>query len=524
MDGFDADKVARTGVSKRDRLRAKLRAVRAAMAAEGRNHARLQRSLYAGYACEGVIRAAGAAGLRDDMVLKGGTMHRVWNGDMVRPTLDVDFQVPRDADEAEMSAVRDRLVAALASPAFAEETGLVVDPGRLTATPIMFSDKARAWRLEGPVELGLPERDGMRTDLCVEVNFAFAPDWLYERRDVASLVPKEAPVPGVLVTTRAWMAAEKLHAVVWHGARNSRFKDVYDLVYSLMPHPGLPDADLRRALDFVVESKATCSWPAVADYAVGLTAAFATSENERIWRGQQWDNFEGRPFDPARDLPLASACELLAAQCEERGLLARSPVAAAAAALEALAAAADAGAAAAALRALSGILDEVDPRRVAARWDGLAWRAGRAPRRADEAFAAAMERLRAVGAARGLDALWGAGLRDAVAGVAAALSPTQAAPAPAARPPQERARADVGRLVAVMSDPAQPSRWTASLAALVKARLDGDAEGPLDVPDSPLPQAVAARAWEGVARRHGLEMGMEEALGIARGRAAAPGP
>jgi hypothetical protein len=512
--------VASVGASKKARLKSLLTDIRAAHAAEGRNFARLNYSIYTAYACESFLRAVVNSPYADVTALKGGTMFRVWNGNLSRPTVDIDFQVTETAALINPDAVRERLLAMVSDPSFASETGVVVRPERLKVSQINEAIFPGSWRIEGPVMLGEADQGGMEAMLCVEVTFAPVPEWLTERRTIAPLLAKDEAIVGALVATKEWMAAEKLHAIAWHGAGNTRFKDYYDLTHVLMPDAAMDSVALQQALSFVVESKANAIWPATADGGIGLTAAFATAEKEAIWQQSQWGNFEGRSFNAERDLTLAEACELLAQQAEERNLLSPCPVAGMAAALRNLAQAGDVGQAEQAMIALAE--GGVDARRLQARCNALAWRSGQPKLAVADVFVAALERLKTGGIGEVLAAAWedrtGYPLKRDVARIAEGLivrDRTVVRQETSRKERQEVAEVDLEQVQARLAT-APANLWPNLLATLVKAQTEGKIDR-AEVADPPFSMGLMRRAWQGVAKKQGLPTDLDVVLADLRG-------
>jgi hypothetical protein len=513
-----------TGESKRAKLKNRLTEVREAHEREGRNYARLQYSIYTGYACESFLRAVSRSEYADKAALKGGTMLRVWNGNLARPTLDIDFQVLDDATAIDPARMRERLLDMITTADFAEETGVMVDRTKLVISTIKENELPGAYRIEGPVDIG-----GTQAVLCVEVSFGKAPSWLCEWGEVPSLVHRDPPVPEVLMTTRAWMAAEKLHAILWHGPNNTRFKDFYDLAYSLFPDAKLTSVNLRAALEFVVSNKASCGWPQTADSAIGLTAAFSTDEKEHIWQHKQWGNFEGRSFDATRDLTLAETCELIAAELEARELLARGPVAAAASALKSLEQAQTAPDAVAALFALNAQSATMPATRLEARYNAVRWQDGLGKLSLADALVAALEGLKGRGLTQEVSAQWeksvGTPLKHTITRLAAyceASKPnvqTAAAPDAATKntPTPGLTEADVAQALEKMANRTNPALWPNALVTLVLAKEQGIVTDPLDIPEPALPMPVMTKAWVGVSKRHGITRPLDDVLADLRG-------
>jgi hypothetical protein len=520
----DAD-LKRIADSRQARIRNLLKSWRDTLSAEGRAYDKLAVSVYATWGGECVLRAIAEGPHADKTALKGGTLFRLWDGQLARPTVDLDLQAIDPATPG--TELRDWLLGALCSDAFAEATGLVCRRENLEVGVIKDGVLPEAWRIEGDVTLGPPITESTSVRLCVEATWGRAPAEAIERIEAAPLVPKDASFR-LLAARPEWMAAEKLHSLVSRGADNSRLKDFYDLAVQLLPRPGFSPEVLSLCLRHVfdVEFKGKHAWPDTADRAVGLTAGFADRERAAFWATRRWPELVGRTWTSA-DPTLGEACESIALRLERMGLLSPCPTAEAAVAFRALSDGGD-RAACAALGALIRLSPAAGPRlrdRVAA----MAAADGR-PR--PDAGAVLDDRLATLRRADGFDevesaaAALGLPLDAAVGRIAAALRP-EGAPglpctAPSAEPAAERQPVPADRLERAVGNLAcgNLNGWLTGLSTLAEAMAAGQDVSGFEVPAPPLDRAKAAKAWASVARRNGFEPDLDAVLSAVRGAAA----
>jgi hypothetical protein len=530
---MEEGELRRMAESRRAHIRSLLSAWRAHLAASGRVHDKLNVSVYATWGGECVLRAIASGPHGGSTVLKGGTMFRVWDGLDARPTTDLDLQ----AIDASVPGgeLRDWLLETLCSPGFTETTGLVCRREDLKVTAIKDGVLPDAWRIDGDVTLGPPLADSAVVRLCVEATWGAPPEAACERIDVTPLLPKDSPF-GFLVTRPEWMAAEKLHSLVGRGAANTRIKDFYDLAVLLLPRPGLDPALLKGCLDhvFAVEFGGRDPWPADADGAVALTAAFADAAKSAEWEAKWWPGLSGRPWRPGEDATLGQACEAIAVRLESLGLLAPCPTSARASAYRRLVAAAERGDAMAAAAAMGTLFSRpVDGIRLRERLAAEDRLGGRPVGGYAEALSAAYS---ALGRAQGFQeveaaaAAVGSPLAEAVAELSAAMSSRgfarEVAKPPAAPPIAERPEVPPERLADVPRklSSGRLDWWLVGVATLAEAEAAGQAVGAVEVPPPPLGMDKAVRAWAGVARRQGFDADLAAVLErIAAGRGPAPG-
>jgi hypothetical protein len=169
------------------------------------------------YAAERFLYRLGRSRHRERYVLKGAMLFPLWGGSLYRPTRDLDFT---GYGSGEIDDVLDvfRDLCALD----VEDDGVVFDGSTLTAEPIRDESEYHGLRLKFRASLA-----GTRIAMQIDLGFGDAIEPSAEDVQYPTLL--EAVAPAVRAYPPEAVVAEKLHAMVVLGERNSRFKDFYDL-------------------------------------------------------------------------------------------------------------------------------------------------------------------------------------------------------------------------------------------------------------------------------------------------------
>jgi hypothetical protein len=512
------DELKRLAYSKQARIRAVMQQWRDHLAAQGRRYGKIDVSIYAAWGGECLLREIASGPHADKTVLKGGTLFRVWDGLSARPTMDLDLQaIDQDTPGTDL---RDWLLDAICSPAFAESTGLVCRRDALKVSTIKDGVLPEAWRIEGDATLGPPIAKAVDVHLCVEATWGCPPRDAVARSKVAPLLSKEASY-SLLTAKPEWMAAEKLHSLVHRGLGNTRLKDFHDLALRLLPGEGFDPALLRGCLShvFEVEFKGEDAWPADADAAPALTSAFATPEASGLWIERRWPEYVGRPWDPLRDPTLGHVCESIAIRLERMGLLAPCAVSRHALAFEALGRQGSSFGALGALLSASA-LPGFPAARLRDRLAAEDWVSG-APRRDPAAVLAAVldgaERTKGFAAVAAEARQAGAPIEELVGRLSAAMSgeptaiPAEARVDRAAAAPEPVSDERLGTLAAKLASK-NLNDWLTGVATLCQARAVGQDVSAWAAAEPPVDRAKAAKAWASVARRNGFEQDLDKVM------------
>ncbi|MCY4586267.1 MAG: nucleotidyl transferase AbiEii/AbiGii toxin family protein [Bryobacterales bacterium] len=169
------------------------------------------------YAAERFLYRLAVSGEVDRFTLKGATLFRVWTGQELRPTRDVDFLAAGPEDPA---ALRTALAAVCGIPC--PEDGVVFDPASIRIDDIRDEQPYGGLRARIKGSLGRA-----RLALQVDVGFGDVITPEREERDYPTLL--DLPAPRLWTYPRETLIAEKLEAMVHLGAVNSRVKDLWDI-------------------------------------------------------------------------------------------------------------------------------------------------------------------------------------------------------------------------------------------------------------------------------------------------------
>lgn len=169
------------------------------------------------YAAERFLYRLSASSEVDNFTLKGAALFRIWSGQDLRPTRDVDFLRTGPADR---DAVRAAMQNICAVPC--PEDGVTFDPVTLRI------DEIRDDQMYGGLRARLIGSLG-KARLTLQVDIGFGDVITPERtvQDYPTLVA--LPIPRLWTYPRETLVAEKFEAMVSLGASNSRVKDLWDI-------------------------------------------------------------------------------------------------------------------------------------------------------------------------------------------------------------------------------------------------------------------------------------------------------
>ena len=168
------------------------------------------------YASERFLYRLGRSVHRERFVLKGATLFAIW-GTTYRPTRDLDFTAYGDsAENAVIAALRE----VCATPD--DVDALQFDVDSITTEPIRDGSEYPGTRIRINATLGTS-----RIPIQLDLGFGNAIVPGPEEVEYRSLLGD--PPPRILAYPQESVVAEKLHAIVTLGERNSRFKDFYDM-------------------------------------------------------------------------------------------------------------------------------------------------------------------------------------------------------------------------------------------------------------------------------------------------------
>ena len=155
----------------------------------------------------------------DRFTLKGAALFRVWDERDARPTRDVDFLAFGPNDHAAIRAAAENICRA-----DCPEDGVNFDPATIQIADIRQGQPYGGLRVRIKGSLG-------RTRLHLQVDIGFGDAVTPERevQDYPTIL--DLPAPRLWTYPRETVVAEKLHAMVEHGAKNTRVKDLWDVAF-----------------------------------------------------------------------------------------------------------------------------------------------------------------------------------------------------------------------------------------------------------------------------------------------------
>lgn len=225
------------------------------------------------YAVERFLYRLGRSAHRERFVLKGATLFAIW-GTAYRPTRDLDFTAFGSPEPHDVIAAL-REVCSTAD----DVDQLVFDTDTITAAPIRDGSEYHGLRVKIGARLG-----GSTISLQVDVGFGNAIVPGPEETEYRTILGD--PPPRVLSYPRESVVAEKLHAMVILGERNSRYKDFYDL-HAMAGAFAFERSTLVLAVRATFERRST---PVVAALPAALTGAFYAEESH----ASQWRAYVSR--------------------------------------------------------------------------------------------------------------------------------------------------------------------------------------------------------------------------------------
>lgn len=203
-----------------------------------------------------------------DFCLKGGLMLAAYNnGDMLRPTEDIDFNGTGSGGVDRIEAVT-RQAVGVEVP----EDGVAFDASDMR----ILKDR------DGIVPGGKVVLQGhvhtARVQVRVDVGFNNVITPAPSLMEIPTLLPDMVPRPVVPGYPLESIVSEKLHAIAQFGSDNTRHKDYYD-IWRILETYEIDGASLREAIRNTFSFLRSEIDPDMS----GLTTAFG-AENERAWK------------------------------------------------------------------------------------------------------------------------------------------------------------------------------------------------------------------------------------------------
>ena len=231
------------------------------------------------YGAERFLYRLGESVYRERFVLKGAMLLAFWGEALYRPTRDLDLAgYGSPLSEDLRPTLREICVVAVV------DDGIVFNGDSVVITPIRTNDDYEARRARFEATL-----DGARIRVQIDIGFgdAVRPSPI----DVEYPVLLDAPHPRIRAYPRESVVAEKIHAMVAHGERNSRYKDFYDL-HVLAQHFDFDGEYLVHAVGATFEQRRT---PVSEALPVALTPSFYADAGH----AERWVRYRNRNDLPA---------------------------------------------------------------------------------------------------------------------------------------------------------------------------------------------------------------------------------
>ncbi len=171
------------------------------------------------YAIERFLYRLGASGQRDAFILKGAMLFVAWQGNLHRPTKDLDL-LGFGSPSAEDVALRIREIARMPG-----DDGIVFDPDSVVTEVIKEDAEYEGVRAKLVATL---EQARIRMQIDVGFGDAVQPE---PRTSEFPTVLKQIEPPILRMYPPEVVIAEKLHAMVVLDIRNSRMKDFFGMWY-----------------------------------------------------------------------------------------------------------------------------------------------------------------------------------------------------------------------------------------------------------------------------------------------------
>jgi predicted nucleotidyltransferase component of viral defense system len=222
------------------------------------------------YAVERFLYRLSRTAHGEQFVLKGALLLLVWLGEAIRPTRDADLLGFGElSDETLLSIVRDVCAVEV------EPDAMRYLSDSIRIDPIRPEDDYGGRRITLQSELGAA-RVRVQIDIGIGDAVTPAPTWL----EYPSLL--DLPRPRLRAYPRETVIAEKLHAMVILGMRNSRMKDYFD-VHALL-RERVPNAlQLADAISATFKRRRTALPEGLPQ---GLSDEFASDATKQAqWRG-----------------------------------------------------------------------------------------------------------------------------------------------------------------------------------------------------------------------------------------------
>lgn len=202
-------------------------------------------------------------------VLKGALLLLAWLGETLRPTRDADLLGFGNLEDNELLKIFREICAIQVEP-----DATTFDADSIAIDSIREANDYGGKRVNLRGQIGTA-RISIQVDIGIGDAITPASVWL----DYPSLL--DFPSPHIRAYTRETVLAEKLHAMVLLGVRNSRMKDYFD-VRALLREGNMDETTMAQAISATFERRNT---PLPEQVPIGLGSAFSEDDARRSqWR------------------------------------------------------------------------------------------------------------------------------------------------------------------------------------------------------------------------------------------------
>ena len=223
------------------------------------------------YATERLLYRLSRSRHAERFVLKGALLLLAWLGETIRPTRDVDLLGFGELDPESLSLTFKELCDLEIEP-----DGLVFDGSSIVVDAIRPEDAYGGQRLSMVARLG-PARIRLQIDIGIGDAVVPEPEWM----EYPSLL--DLPRPRIKSYRPETAIAEKVHAMVVLGSKNSRMKDFFD-IHALCVHSRFDGETLAMSLAATFERRGTALPDEIP---IALSPTFADIDGKR----SQWAGF-----------------------------------------------------------------------------------------------------------------------------------------------------------------------------------------------------------------------------------------
>jgi hypothetical protein len=223
------------------------------------------------YTLERFLYRLSVSRFRPLYILKGALLFGVWGQELHRTTRDADVLSPRSPSLGRLTSD------------FRAICRVRVDPDGLYFLPeSVRAEEIRRQNILGGIRITLTGMLG-KAVIPLQIDVGFGDACIPKAKTINYPVLLGSPVPRLRACARETMIAEKFHAMVELGMRNSRMKDYFDILF-LSKKFAFKGRDMTVALAATFERQNT---PIPRRPPSGLSNDFAAAPMKKI----QWNNF-----------------------------------------------------------------------------------------------------------------------------------------------------------------------------------------------------------------------------------------